>query len=359
MSAGRYFAATYAEARDKFRAAAAGAGAALTRYDNPAPGPDGLALSTDVALLGPADAERVMLVLSSTHGGEGFCGSGIQGGWLAEGRGRQLPDGVAAVLVYAINPSGFAWIRRANEDNVDINRNFIDHDAGHPHNSLYADIKHALIPDGPFENLAKADAALTAFKAKHGEMAVLTACSGQYQDPDGIFFGGRQPVWSNRTLSAIVRDHLPAAKMVAHIDLHTGLGPYGVGEAISYHKPGAREHDKALAWYAENVTTPYVAGASAPVNKGKTGFGVSDALPAAEVVCVTLEYGTYPQEDVIQAIREEHWLWRHGDEASAEGQAIRAKFRKMFYPDEDRWKEMVWARGDQVLRGAAQGLGAA
>jgi hypothetical protein len=59
------------------------------------------------------------------------------------------------------------------------------------------------------------------------------------------------------------------------------------------------------------------------------------------------------------AIRAEHWLWRHGDAASGDCRAIRARFRRAFYPDEDRWKDMVCARGDQVLRGAAEGLGAA
>lgn len=357
MSAAGYFAATYAEARDKFRVAATAAGAALARYDNPAPGPDGLALSTDVARLGPADAERVVLALSSTHGGEGFCGSGIQVGWLAE-RSRQLPDGIAMVLVHAINPYGFAWIRRVNEDNVDINRNFIDHAAGHPANPLYAEIRHALIPDGPYESVAAADAEIAAFAAAKGEKAVLTACSGQYEDATGIFYGGTAPIWSNRTLHRIVAEHLPRATLVAHVDLHTGLGPYGVGEAISYHRPDEPEHAKAVAWYAENVTTPHAPGAVAPVNKGKTGFGVIDALTDAEVVCVTLEFGTYPQDEVMGAIRAEHWLWRHGDAASTEGKAIRARFRRAFYPDEDRWKDMVWARGDQVLRGAAEGLGA-
>ncbi len=67
------FAADYSEARDKFLAAARIAGAAAHRYDNPTKGPKGAALSTDVSRLGPDDASKVMVTISSTHGIEGYC----------------------------------------------------------------------------------------------------------------------------------------------------------------------------------------------------------------------------------------------------------------------------------------------
>jgi hypothetical protein len=70
------FAADYSEAREKFLAAAKIAGATTHRYDNPTKGPRGEALSTDVARLGPEDASKIVMTISSTHGVEGFCGSG-------------------------------------------------------------------------------------------------------------------------------------------------------------------------------------------------------------------------------------------------------------------------------------------
>ena len=77
------FAADYSEARDKFLAAARIAGARNHRYDNPTKGPKGESLSTDVAHLGPSDASKVVVTISSTHGVEGYCGSGFQVDWLA------------------------------------------------------------------------------------------------------------------------------------------------------------------------------------------------------------------------------------------------------------------------------------
>ena len=60
-----------------FRTPAPDAGAALTHHRNPnATGPDGGALYTDVARLGPADTDLLYIVASATHGVEGFLGSG-------------------------------------------------------------------------------------------------------------------------------------------------------------------------------------------------------------------------------------------------------------------------------------------
>src|SRR5437762_13226908 len=109
------FATSYSEARDKFLAAACVAGATTYRYDNPRKGPGGEALSTDVARLGPDDANKVVVTISSTHGVEGYCGSGFQVDWLASVGASGLPEGTAALFVHAINPYGFAWAGRVTE----------------------------------------------------------------------------------------------------------------------------------------------------------------------------------------------------------------------------------------------------
>ena len=110
--AGTPFSATYAEARTKFLDAAAAAGAALSSYAHPERGPDGGELAADVAWIGPADAEGVLVMVSATHGVEGHCGSGAQLDWLRRGEAARRAANVAVVLVHAINPYGFAWSRR-------------------------------------------------------------------------------------------------------------------------------------------------------------------------------------------------------------------------------------------------------
>lgn len=68
-----------------------------------------------------------MLALqSATHGVEGFAGSACILDLLRTGAARELPPDTALLLVHAINPWGFAWIRRTTAEGVDLNRNFVD-----------------------------------------------------------------------------------------------------------------------------------------------------------------------------------------------------------------------------------------
>ena len=186
------FAADYSEARDKFLSAARIANAAMMRYDNQTKGPKGESLSTDVARVGPDDASKIVVTISSTHGAEGYCGSGVQVDWLATIGAGGLPKDTAALFIHAINPYGFAWTRRVTEEGNDLNRNYVDHSKPYPINKGYADIHDWLIPRdfGP-NSVAQADAKLAEYRAKVGDKSYFEAMSGgQYTHPDGFFFGG-------------------------------------------------------------------------------------------------------------------------------------------------------------------------
>ena len=116
-------------------------------YHNPATGPDGLALSTETAWLGPRDSDRVLVVMSGTHGVEGFSGSGLQVGLLRQRHRQGSRRGrLGLLLIHAINPSGFAWVRRVTEGNVDLNRNFVDHGKPYPRNAGYETLRDAICP---------------------------------------------------------------------------------------------------------------------------------------------------------------------------------------------------------------------
>jgi hypothetical protein len=141
------FETTYSAARAAFLRAAADAGGELASWRHPLAGPDGAPLFTDTARFGAPAARRVLFVLSGTHGIEGFCGSGIQQFLLRGGVAARVPDGTALVFVHAVNPWGFAWLRRVNEDNVDLNRNFLDHGKPHPANADYDALYAVMNPE--------------------------------------------------------------------------------------------------------------------------------------------------------------------------------------------------------------------
>jgi len=80
----------------------------------------------------------MLVLISGTHGIEGFAGSACQAGILHAG--IELPPDTGLLLVHAINPYGFAWGRRVNEDNVDLNRNFVSHGGSYPANPIYDEL---------------------------------------------------------------------------------------------------------------------------------------------------------------------------------------------------------------------------
>ena len=166
-----YFSATYSDARGQFLSACIDAKATVKSYRNPQRGPAGESLFTDTTWIGPANATNVIVVTSSTHGVEGFAGSAIQIGLLRDSDAPKPTGDLALLLVHAINPYGFAWLRRENEDNVDLNRNFVDHEnSNYPENELFEEIVEHLVPlewsDTAYENYI---GAIQSLNEKYGE----------------------------------------------------------------------------------------------------------------------------------------------------------------------------------------------
>jgi hypothetical protein len=355
------FAQDWARARAKFVDAARRAGATLRTWPHPLRGPGGEALATDTAWLGPVDAPRVLVVISGTHGVEGFCGSGPQVGLLRGDAGLALPPGTGVLLIHGINPHGWAWLRRVTEENVDLNRNWVDFSAPLPENPGYAALHRHLVPLALDDaTIAAADAALAAYAAEHGAHAVRVASSsGQYTHPDGVFHGGRAPTWARRTSEAILEASLARARTVAIVDMHTGLGPYGYGEPICNHAPGGERVARARAWWGDSVTEPLLGTSSSQEKWGLTEFGYERCLAHADIAFVALEFGTYPEARGRAVLRADHWLHAHGDPAGPGAAPIKAAIRDHFYPPHDDWKEMVLFRSWQVWRQALAGLASA
>jgi hypothetical protein len=355
------FSHNYSQARAKFVAAAAEQGGSLRSRLNPTLGPDGGRLFTDVARFGDADATNLLVLSCATHGVEGFCGSGAMIRWLRGEGPKRLPAGVGAVLIHAVNPNGFAWIRRVNEDNVDVNRNFVDHSKPYPKNPGYVELADALKPKQYDEaSLAAARKTIEAFIQKHGPFGFQGAVSGgQHTHPDGMFYGGAFATWTNRTVRKIARRELAKAKRVGEIDFHTGLGPFGHGEIIYTADPGTPAEALTKRWYGEEVTNPAVGNSTSAVVSGDIMNGFREELPAGcEFVGIALEYGTYPVPDVLEAVRQDNWLHAHGDLDSAQGRGIKANLRERFYPSDDKWKHLVWTRAEEIIGKAIASLSA-
>lgn len=352
------FSASYAEARGKFRDAATAAGASLSTYVHPEPGPDGGELTTDCAWIGPTDATAVLVLVSGTHGVEGFCGSGAQVDWLRRGEAGQLGTDQAVLLVHAINPYGFAWKRRVTHENVDLNRNFVDFSGPLPTNPDYETLAATVKPaDWSGETQAAARKVLRAFAETHSFRAMAQAISGgQYTHSDGLFFGGSGPTWSRLTLESIFRTYLSQATDIGVVDYHTGLGPEGYAEPIISAPQGSPEYERAMAWYGLAAKS-HLSGDSVSAQIAGDWLGAAPALlPHARFTGISLEYGTQDSNRVLDALRADNWLHAHGDPRSPQGQQIKAQILAAFYVDTDLWRGMVLGQSLMAVREAIAGL---
>lgn len=352
------FAASYVECRRKFLDSCSAAGAATWAFEHPLAGPQGEGLFTDVARLGPADAKRVLVVESGLHGAEGFAGSAVQNGVLRAPAFRALPPDLAVILVHAINPWGFAWNRRFNEDNIDLNRHFVDWDnPGDLSNPGYDDISGFVIPsDLSEQGIADSNARLEAYRAAKGEAAFSAAVKlGQYRHPKGLYFGGTGPSWSSRMVQTIADRFLASATAAGLIDIHTGLGPFGFGECLSGEAPDSDEGRRATAWYGHVAHTKSASTAYAG-SKASILDGYRRAAPHPVWTPVGLEFGTRAQPVVRDAVRYDGWLYLNGFQDNPEWPRVKAAMSHAYNPGEAEWQAAVVARGVEVVAQGVAGL---
>lgn len=362
MTDAAHFPADYAEARDRFLAAAEKRGAVLSAEPVPARGPRGEELAIDVAYLGPEAPARLLAISSGVHGAEGFAGSAIQHQLLAEQLdGLALPRDAGLLLVHAVNPFGFAAIRRVNESNVDLNRNFLRHPDEHEPNPDY-DALYPYINPASLDEASDSEsrAALLSFAQREGFprlQAVLTR--GQYAHPSGMQFGGAREEASNVALRAVARRETRGARRIAWIDVHTGLGPYGEVEMISELPADDPGLLRARAFWGGVVKTTASGESVSAAVCGSIDKGLPAELRDRELTLGCAEFGTVDPVRVFWAMRADNWLHAHGDPESDRGRAIREELLAVFRPADPVWMRRVLEVGAGLVAQARDGLAAA
>ena len=141
------FSSSYSEARHRFLDAARAVNADVHSHALDAASPDKLAI--DVATLGEPH-DPALVISSGIHGVEGYFGSAVQLALLQQLKLANHRKNIRYVLIHGVNPYGFAQGRRVNEDNTDLNRNFmlnVSAYAGAPEG--YARLNGLLNPPSP------------------------------------------------------------------------------------------------------------------------------------------------------------------------------------------------------------------
>jgi Protein of unknown function (DUF2817) len=352
------FPSNYLEARLSFLKAAHSVSAQMDVSLHPQKGFQGEDMAIDVAWLGSRNAAKVLVAISATHGVEGLYGSGCQTAWLQQFKTANLPSDTAVLMIHALNPYGFSWLRRVNEENIDINRNHVNFESVLPFNEGYEQIHDWLLPEEwtPDSQL-NLQQKIMGYLAQKGVRAGTRAITGgQYRHADGVFYGGTELSWSNRQLNQFASKYLQNAKLIAVLDHHTGLGPSGHTELICRHPVDSKSLALARQWWGADVSSLASGESASEVIDGNVRMAFVHLCPQATVVSIAMEVGTQAQAQVLAALLADNWLYQKGVPQSSQGLTIRQQVRDAFFVDTSEWREKAMTRAMSVWQDALRGM---
>lgn len=342
------FSSSYEEARQRFCDAARERKAELFAYPL---SPSNLDHTIDVSVLG-VESLPTLLISSGVHGIEGFPGSAIQLGVLQE---WSVETGVRLVLVHAVNPYGFAEARRFNEDNVDLNRNFLLADESyHGVPAGYAKLDKLLNPVSPPSRWEPFAVKAIYQILRVGLPALKEAIArGQYECPQGLFFGGHEPCASTR----LIRDHcekwVGASSRIMHIDCHSGLGAFGQYKLLINDATDRSWYDRAFG--RSHVELLQEGDTAYPIS-GLFGAWMQDHFADRDYRFVGAEFGTYGVIRVLSAIRAENRAHHHGESNGSAYAHAKRELLECFCPRSEKWRERVARAGLSIARQAVDAI---
>lgn len=353
----------YGPARLAFREAADRAGWRRLAWATGHLTPQGEALTIDVAdshdsrWTGP-----VLLVSSGLHGVEGPFGSAVQRAWLGD---AARPSGVRVLLLHVLNPYGFAWARRVDAGNVDLNRAFRRSPPSASGNALDdnpgADLDPTLdrLLNPPWAPV-RVDAftvRLLATAVRRGPRTLRRAiASGQRSHPKGLFYAGPTITVQQRLLESELPGLLAHAETVLHVDLHTGLGRWGTHALIVDYPIGVDDRR-----WLERILSPSPVVEPAGSGDGYVASGSLGQWAVAQRFApryrfVFAEFGTYGSVAVLAGLRAENQSHHWGTADRRRAQATASRLVELFGPADVGWRRRVMSDARALLLRATTAL---
>jgi hypothetical protein len=343
----------YFSARDRFRRAASQLAAKQASYPLRAAGPNGEELTIDIARIGESGPARTVVVSSGIHGVEGFFGSAIQSAWLESlaRSGSRLPSGTALVLIHGLNPYGFAWRRRVNESNVDLNRNFLlpeDEYQGAPPEARR--LNWFINPGTPpprFSLFLPQAIFLILRYGRRPLQAVLT--QGQYEFDEGLFFGGKRPEETTALVQAQFDAWVEHSPRILHLDFHSGLGQFAECMLLVVEPLGSPRGQWLVERFAPRRVQAIGDGVSRSTPRGGMGHWLNAALnrQGRTYAFLAPEFGTFSGIRVFEALREENRVHRYPGHRAYE--RIKRRLVEVFYPATPAWQDSVVREGRELI----------
>ena len=314
---------------------------------------DGLYI--DSFYLPATEAQTNLIVLTTgVHGMEGYIGATMLDVFFNEVYPTLDSAGTGVLVVANVNPYGMKYYRRYNENNVDLNRNFIlDWDTFDlSSNKEYPKVDTFLGPTGKIGNGLWHE---VGFYLSLGKTAITDGAdtisdallTGQYEYPQGVYYGGNGDEASTVYLKDVFSRCLDSSyENIIHIDLHSGYGPrYNMVIFNSvYETMNEAESQKAFGY---DHIIAYDSESFYATTGDTTDFFyrlAEQKQSQADLYSTCFEFGTIGDEffDTILSLKytidENRNHWYPTDNATS-AEIVRQNYLELYYPTETAWRE--------------------
>jgi hypothetical protein len=338
------FSPDYQTARLRFRSMVAERGWTSEKHPINAEGFAEGELSIDVARVGQVDARRLIIISSGIHGTEAPFGSAVQLAWIDSlPRFWEPPSGCAVMLIHCLNPYGFTRIRRANEENVDLNRNFLaagDFDRWKKQTvGEFAPLDPFMHPPRPPARFDWTYLIFAQMRVRLGHQMLATVLpAGQYAYPKGIFYGGGKPANSTRVVMNEMPRWIGESRAVAHLDFHTGLGRFADHRLLLSDPDHSEQAKIARRIFGQERVEPDTKTPGGYHNRGDMGEWLSRTFSERNYVYLCAEFGTYGSIKIIGALRRENQAHFWEDKDSYRYLRVKSETLNAFVPISSAWR---------------------
>ncbi len=299
--------------------------------------------------------DKLLVLFSGTHGIEAFVGSAVQR-WLVDQSYVQNRENVNILMVHGLNVYGFKNKRRVNENNIDLNRNFIpNRSVSESDDSGYKNLYDYLNPEsaathGFISNVKFMWTAVTKIVRYGLENLRNSVLRGQYSYPQGLYFGGNMVAKQWDLMNQLIDKYVSGHTKMFVIDLHTGYGARGKLHLLAN---GKKEGNPLAEIFAEEGEIDFgsdkkfysIQGEMLSFFIHETNYKLKDKAPAS--VGITFEYGTLDSQKTtgsIESLRrmvyENQNFW-HPAKDPQDAEKIKNDFVEMFNPSDREWRKTI------------------
>ena len=314
--------------------------------------------------------EKILVFTTGEHGVEGYVGSAMMQKFIEEYMPKLDPKTTGILLIHAINPWGMKNHRRGNRDNIDLNRTFImSGDFDPEFNPDYNKINGLLNPSGKLKNIFFNTIFyffgllwhVVRMGMRNFRLALLL---GQYRNPQGLYYGGKQMPEESRVVMDLYRMALRDYSQFLQLDMHTGYGPrYQMSLVNSALDHGTSEY------FERRFNYPLVVAATADEFYAIRGDMIDyvytlhqKEFPSKKLYATSFEFGTLG--DTLYGLFQSPRVMIHENRAfwhGASNDKIRAMakqgFEELFNPSADDWKEKAVKDAEQAFDGILKAEG--